>query len=178
MFDSPFASTKNIPDDVEVIFVSDFFAEDLIGGAELTSEALIEASPFKIHKLHSANVNIDILQAYADKYWIFGNYAHMDLNLIPSVISNLQYSILEYDYKYCRYRSPQKHALDHGNCDCHDDIHGKMVSAFMHGSKSLWWMSEKQKDVYTSKFPFLSDNNNTVLSSVFSESFFMMIDSI
>lgn len=176
MFNSPFANLGNIPDDVEIIFVSDFFIEDLIGGAELTSEALIESSPFKVHKLRSTDVNLNILQAYADKYWIFGNYAHMDLSLIPSVISNLQYSILEYDYKYCRYRSPQKHALDNGVCDCHDDIHGKMISAFMHGSKSLWWMSEGQKDAYTSVFPFLSDNNSTVLSSVFSESFFMMID--
>ena len=176
MFNSPFASSSNIPDDVEIIFVSDFFIEDLIGGAELTTEALIESSPFKIHKLHSTDVNINTLQAYSDKYWIFGNYAHMDLNLIPSVISNLEYSILEYDYKYCRYRSPQKHALSNGECDCHDDIHGKMISAFMHGSKSLWWMSEGQKNVYTSKFPFLSDNNSTVLSSVFSEAFFMMID--
>lgn len=176
MFNSPFENSNNIPDDVELIFVSDFFIEDLTGGAELTSEALIESSPFNVYKLHSASVTVDILEAYADKYWVFGNYAHMDLSLIPSIISNLQYSILEYDYKYCRYRSPQKHALNDGECDCHNDIHGKMVSAFMHGSKSLWWMSEKQKDVYLSKFPFLSENNNTVLSSVFSESFFMMID--
>ena len=74
MFNSPFASSSNIPDDVEIIFVSDFFIEDLIGGAELTSEALIESSPFKIHKLHSSDVNVEVLQAYSDIYWIFGNY--------------------------------------------------------------------------------------------------------
>jgi len=174
MFESPF--DNGIPDDTEVIFVSDFFVEHVLGGAELSSEALIESSPFKVHKLISSDVTVEVLNQHSDKYWIFGNYVKMDLNLIPSIIANINYSIIEYDYKFCRYRSPEKHALESGSCNCENDIHGKMISAFMHGSKSLWWMSEKQKDLYVTKFPFLSDNDNTVLSSIFSESFFMMVD--
>jgi glycosyltransferase involved in cell wall biosynthesis len=174
MIDNP--TVSEIPEDVELIFVSDYFVEQILGGAELSSEALIEASPFKVHKLRSSDVNINILNQYSDKHWIFGNYVQMDLNLIPSIIANINYSIIEYDYKYCRYRSPEKHELESGKCDCENDIHGKMISALMHASKSIWWMSEKQRDVYLTKFPFLSENDNTVLSSIFSESFFMMID--
>jgi len=49
-----------------------------------------------------------------------------------------------------------------------------MISAFYFGAKSLWWMSEKQKDFYHSLFPFLSEKSNTVLSSVFDDEFFVM----
>ena len=33
----------------------------------------------------------------------------MDYKLIPTIVANMKYSILEYDYKFCRYRSPEKH---------------------------------------------------------------------
>ena len=54
-------------------------------------------------------------------------------------------------------------------------MNGKLVSAFYYGASSLWWMSEKQMELYHNKFPFLKDKNNTVLSSVFDEEFFSYI---
>lgn len=177
MFNSPFESSTTIPQDTEVVFVSDFFVEDLIGGAELTSEALIEASPFNVYKLHARNVTVELLEEGQSLHWIFGNFATLDLNLIPTIVANIEYSMLEYDYKYCRYRSPEKHYAETGTeCDCHNDIHGKMVSTLMYGAKSLWWMSEAQMDTYHAKFPFLTERDNTVLSSVFSQKFFAALN--
>ena len=37
----------------------------------------------------------------------------------------------------------------------------------MYASNNLMWMSEKQRDLYFSKFSFLKDRNNTVISSAF-----------
>ena len=178
MFNSPFSEDEkiNIPSDTDIVFVSDFFAEDILGGAELTSEALIESSPFNVYKLHAKELTPELLQQGMDAHWIFGNYAHMNLQLIPSIVANLDYSMVEYDYKYCKYRSPQKHINIDGECNCHNDMHGKMVSAFMYGSKSIWWMSEAQQKIYLEHFPFLSEKDGTVLSSVFSEKFFSAID--
>ena len=177
MFNSPFESSTTIPQDTEVVFVSDFFVEDLIGGAELTSEALIEASPFNVYKLHARNVTVELLEEGQSLHWVFGNFATLDLNLIPTIVANIEYSMLEYDYKYCRYRSPEKHYAETGiECDCHNDIHGKMVSTLMYGAKSLWWMSEAQMDTYHTKFPFLTERDNTVLSSVFSQKFFAALN--
>lgn len=152
------------------MFVSDMFVEDYVGGAELTSEALITSSPFKVHKLHSKDVTQETLQSGASAYWIFGNFTQMDPKLIPSIVGNLRYSVLEYDYKYCRFRSPEKH-LDtlKKPCDCADQINGKLISAFYHGAMSLWWMSEAQQAHYVDKFPFLKSNQNHVLSSVFDD---------
>ena len=175
-FNSNLFSTEKeieIPADCDIVFVSDMFVSDYLGGAEMTTEALIDGSPLSVFSIHSEDVNLKLLERGFQKYWIFGNFSRLDMDLIPTVVSNLKYSILEYDYKYCRYRSPEKHMFSENTpCDCHNQIHGKIISAFYHGAKSLWWMSEAQMEKYHSVFPFLVENDNTVLSSVFDENFF------
>ncbi len=172
MFDfgnNVFDKVIRIPTDAKVIFVSDLFVEDYVGGAELTSQALIDSAPFQVFKLRSRDVTMALMQQGADRFWIFGNFTELNPNLIPSIVGNLRYSILEYDYKYCKARSPEKHFdVAKTPCDCHNQMNGKIVSAFFHGAMHLWWMSEKQKARYEMMFPFLADNTNTVLSSVFS----------
>jgi glycosyltransferase involved in cell wall biosynthesis len=171
-FDKPsfFADKISIPADCQIVFVADMFASDYQGGAELTTQALIDSSPLGVFKLHSKDVNLSLLEEGHGKFWIFGNYANLDNNLIPTIVANMAYSILEYDFKYCKYRSPEKHQSAEGSpCDCQDSTRGKMVSAFMHGARSLWWMSERQRDFYHNLFPFLQSKPNTVLSSVFDD---------
>lgn len=158
-----------VPKDVELIFVSDIFVEEYVGGAELTSEALIQSSTLKLFKVHSKDVTQKFLEQNTEKFWIFGNFATLDMKLIPLIVANIKYAVCEYDYKYCKYRSSQFHEeSENKKCDCEQQISGKVISAFYHGAKQLFWMSEKQKNVYLKLFPFLSQNKNTVLSSVFS----------
>lgn len=166
---SVFGSKITIPPTAKVIFVADMFVDDYVGGAELTSQALIDSSPFEVFKLHSRDVNMELLRQGADRFWIFGNFCEMPAQLIPSIVGNLRYTILEYDYKFCRARSPEKHLQTTGTpCDCDQQMNGKMVSAFYYGSMGLWWMSEAQKERYFKLFPFLREKDNIVLSSVFS----------
>ncbi len=182
MFNSPFtvgSEEVSIPDEVEIIFVSDLFSSDHVGGAELTTDALIDASPYKVFRLHSKDVSEKTLSQGHDRFWIFGNFSGMNLDFLPGIISNLNYSVVEYDYKYCRYRSTEKHeSAESKSCDCHENIHGKMVSAFYYAAKSMWWMSEMQMQKYHNMFPFLSTIKNVVLSSVFDELFFHTISSL
>lgn len=169
MFQSPF-DVQGIPTNAKVIFVADMFANEYVGGAELTTQALIGSCPLNVYKIKSRSVTLEMLRKGKECFWIFGNFAELNPQLIPSIVANLQYSIVEYDYKYCRYRSPEKHAADTKSpCDCHDQINGKLISAFMYGASSLWWMSEKQMHHYHSLFPFLNDKPNIVLSSVFDD---------
>jgi len=154
----------------DVIFVSDMFVEDYIGGAELTTEAIIEESPFRVQKIHSSKVNLALLEQGLEKFWIFGNFSHINAELIPTIIANLKYSVLEYDYKYCKYRSPEKHEnLEKSECNCHEQMNGKLISAFYYGAQCMWWMSEAQKKKYNDLFPFLKEKDSIVLSSVFSK---------
>jgi hypothetical protein len=168
-----------VPEDAEIVFVSDMFAEDYQGGAELTTEALISGSSFNIFKIHSKNVDISVLESGHKKHWVFGNFSNLDPNLIPTIVANMSYSILEYDFKFCRYRSVEKHYhAEQKECDCNDQVHGKMISAFFYGAKSIWWMSENQKSRYLERFPFLNEKNNTVLSSVFGQDFWVSLKTL
>jgi len=166
---------KNNP---HVIIVADFFAKDITGGAELSTQALIDSVPedIELETMYSRDVSLENLEEHKDSFWIFTNCAGMDLNLIPSIAANLDYSIVEYDYKFCKYRSVEKHNLiENKECDCHEQIHGKIISAFFLGAKSIWWMSEAQQQRYIDKFPFLENVNSVVLSSVFDDAFFLKI---
>jgi len=166
-----FGNQVQIPEDTQIVWVSDLFVEDYVGGAELTSEALIKSSPFNVFKLHSKDVSMSLLEQGQNCFWVFGNYSQLDLNIIPAIVLNMKYSVIEYDYKMCRYRSMEKHEKEEGSpCDCAETQHGKLIAAFYRGAKHLWWMSESQMNVYHEKFPFLKeDTKNTVLSSVFDD---------
>lgn len=169
-FDSPFQSLDPVSPGTEVIFVSDLFVQEYIGGAELTSDALITSSPYKISPVKSSDVTLELLEKHVKLFWIFGNFSQINPNLIPTIAANIRYAIVEYDYKYCKYRSPEKHkAVEDSKCNCENENNGKLVSAFYHAAESLFWMSEKQMLRYFSLFPFLKDKQNTVVSSVFSD---------
>ncbi len=171
-----------VPPDCNVVFVSDVFAEDYVGGAELTTKAIIDAAPeyIKVFKIHASQVNEKTIESGYQKFWVFGNYASLNPNLIPTFVRNCKYSIVEYDYKFCKYRSVEKHKQETGqDCDCADQTHGKIVSAFKHGAKTVYWMSEKQFRRYEERFPFLGDpgegSRQIILSSVFSSHTFAHI---
>ena len=181
MFNSPFEDTRiKIDRSADVVFVADLFVENYVGGAELTTQALIDASDDVIvQKLHAQNVTLELLEAGMDKHWIFGNFSTLNPQLIPSIIGNISYSNLEYDYKFCQHRSIEKHLSERDEvCDCHNELHGKMVSSFFHGAKTIWWMSEEQERRYLSRFPFLEENDRVVLSSVFDESYFAVVKAL
>lgn len=166
---NPFVCCAPVPQSAKVIFVADMFVEDYVGGAELTTQALIDSAPFEVHKIKSSMVTMETLRQGMNKFWVFGNFAQLNPQLIPSIVANLRYSVLEYDYKYCSHRSPEKHLSNTGTpCNCHDQVNGKLISAFYYGAMCLWWMSEKQKQRYHALFPFLAEKDNVVLSSVFS----------
>ena len=100
-----------IPDNYQVVFVADMFVEDYVGGAELTTEALIESSPFKVFKLRSNQVTLENLEQGQHMHWVFGNFSNLNVELIPTIVSNIAYSVLEYDFKFCKYRSTHKHKV-------------------------------------------------------------------
>ena len=132
----------------DIVFVADLFLEDYGGGAERTTEALFEVAPYKTLKIRSNEINQQLIQQGADKFWVFFNYRNMDHNLIPIIVANCNYAIVEYDYKFCQYRSIDLHKRETGkNCDCDNTQLGKIISAFLHGSEHIFWMSQKLYDV-------------------------------
>jgi glycosyltransferase involved in cell wall biosynthesis len=173
---SPFDINIKLPSDTQIIFVSDMFVKDYVGGAELTTQALIDASPYKIFCVNSSRVNQKLIRDGLSLVWVFGNFSQIDPNLIPIITNNLKYYILEYDYKYCKYRSPEKHKASEGKeCDCHLNQNGKLICNFYSNAKSVFWMSLAQMTVYLNKFQEAIKFNNILLSSVFDDLFFNKI---
>lgn len=156
------------------------FAEQYTGGAELTSEALIDASPELVKKVHARNLTVEFLQENADAFWIFGNFSSINWSLVPIIAANLRYAVLEYDYKFCLHRSIEKHQHETGQaCDCHNKQLGQLVAAFYQAADAIFWMSEAQRSRYTDRFPtLLNHRNSVILSSVFDQKFFDKIEEV
>ena len=161
-----------------IIFAADFFVEHYRGGAELTTEAIYEASLIPAPKVVTQLVTPDIMEKNKHYLWVFGNFHNLSDQSLLYAIKNLKYVVMEYDYKYCSFRSPEKHVEMQGKCDCHDSKRGKLVSMFLNSSVMTWWMSHNQKNRYQEVFPFLSDKNNRVLNSVLSEETLEYIESL
>lgn len=156
----------------KIIFVADLFAEDYAGGAELTSDALLKKSPYEVIKIRSNQVTQEVLQNLQSCYWIFGNFFSIDPNLLPVIMQNIHYSVLEYDYKFCVHRSIEKHEKIEGRpCDCHNKQIGQLISSFYDCADHVFWMSEGQRERYLDRFPQLREKSSIVLSSVFHDEF-------
>ena len=88
-------------------------------------------------QINSQNLNLDIMKKYKDAHWIFGNFTQVGLDCIVYAIKNLSYTVIEYDYKFCKYRSPEKHIAQEGICDCENKQLAKAVTMFMSHAKSV-----------------------------------------
>lgn len=150
------------------IFVSDLFLSDYVGGGELTTDAIMRGTKVPVTTIHSNQITKEIVTTYKDRHWIFGNFANMSTEMVLFCYKNLNYSVIEYDYKYCKYRLPLKHVAAEGLCECENSPRGKMISMFYNKASSMWFMSQAQMEVYHEKFPFLKKKDMRVLSSVFS----------
>jgi hypothetical protein len=101
-------------------------------------------------------------------------------SLNPAVVSTLamtcKYVVLEYDYKFCAHRSIEKHFSVEGKpCNCETKPIGQLINVFFSHADCIFWMSEKQQQVYRDRFPDLERVPQTVLSSVFDEQFFKTV---
>ena len=145
------------------------FSEDYPGGAELTTDAIIKGVRFPVLKIRSGQLSLSILKKFNNSYWVFGNFSQLDPSLMIYISQNVNYTVLEYDYKFCKYRSTEKHVKAEGQCDCKLSKIGKIVSIFLASAKNVWFMSEGQRKFYCDLYPFLNKESTKVLSSVFDE---------
>ena len=151
------------------IFVADLFKEQYVGGAELTLGSLIDSADLPTQKIMSSQVSVETMEQHKDRFWIFGNYSQLPAACLMYAIKNLNYSVVEFDYKYCRHRTEHLHEKLEGPCDCFNSSSGKLVAIFLAKSKITWWMSEGQRQIWFKRFPALRETSNFVLSSIFSD---------
>jgi len=154
-----------------IVVVSDIFSNQYTGGAELTTDALLEPGFNNYVKINSSMLNYEIINYFKDKRWILFNYSQVtNDNLLKIIKSVKEYSIVEYDYKYCKYRLKSKHEDAEQVCSCENSLRGKLVALAMANSNNLFFMSSDQKSEYEKVFPVLQRHSSShVLSSSFTE---------
>lgn len=165
----------------KIVVVADMFSADYGGGAELTTDAIISYAPSSVtvERKYSKLLSIEDLEQYKDAHWVVCNFSDLEDVYKIYFCKNLTYSIIEYDYKYCIYRSPQKHkAALNKECDCHESAVGKVNKAFYGYAQKIWFMSEMQRQIFLDKLPVLKEEKTEVLSSVFNQGNLRFMNSI
>jgi len=85
-----------------VIFISDFFVDEVRGGGELVDNHLIDllsTRKVKIKKIKSVNVTESFIKSNSDKIYVISNFT-----LLPprckTLLQTVKYFIFEHDHKY------------------------------------------------------------------------------
>ena len=157
----------------DYVFVSDFFAGEYAGGAELSLQALIDTCQGSCAKIKSAELDEIVLDFYKDKTWIFGNVARVSDELIQKITnSEISYYVSESDYKYCQHRLPQLCKLFNGgvDCSCSSKPRGALFETFYNNAQALFFRSEKQKKHVKDALNIKTRKIDT-LSALFDEGF-------
>jgi hypothetical protein len=173
----------HIPKMYDTIVVADFFVDDVQGGAELTTESLIKEAPKtrKIFKLHSNSLTPKLIQENKDKTFIITNFVTATSEGLNELVEqNINYYVIEFDYKYCRFRSEGLHLMQTKKpCDCSTNQSIKeIIVPLFQNAKKIFWMSEAQKKHYGTKIPEIKDLPSEVLSSVFDKETLDYIESV
>lgn len=129
----------------------------------------MDSCPFESVKLRSNELDLTTICKYENDFFVFGNIAKLRLDIIAYITRNLHYVVIESDYKYCVYRTPEGHTQREGyECDCHKKPYGKIWANLFMMSKCMFWKSKAQLNFYISLFPELKSKQNEIVSGVFS----------
>ena len=160
---------KDLKRNAEYIFVNDLFSHQYLGGAELSLEALAASSPEEHIEINSQDIDDSLVKLYADKTWVIGNHTNIDKDVLTTLVQNVNYNIIEFDYKYCIYRNLELHSLMEGKeCDCEYSEHGEFIKDLYENANKVFFMSQKQMNVYLDRLE-LDEDKCVVLSSVFTD---------
>ena len=89
----------------EVIFIADFFVNQIFGGGEIVSEEIIkglEKNGYTVNRLSCERLNKK--QELQNHNLLIGNFALMSEEMKEFISENCTYSIIEYDHKYVKER--------------------------------------------------------------------------
>lgn len=171
---------SDVSQKLDYIFASDFFSSQLLGGAELSLASLMRGCPSLNTGVNCKDLNESLVNAHKDSTWIFGNYTQMNPELIDLFSKeNINYFVVEFDYKFCKYRNMELHeVLEGSQCDCKDTEHGKSVNTFLTNANKVFFMSDKQMEVTLENMSSLDKNNCVRLTSIFEPEFFSVIEGL
>ena len=93
---------------MNIIFIADFFADEILGGGELNNEELILLlikNGNSVTKIKSYKVTLSFLEKANNCVFIVSNFAQLSEEIKSALITK-KYVIYEHDHKYLRSRNP------------------------------------------------------------------------
>jgi hypothetical protein len=93
----------------KIIFIADFFSNQVLGGGELNNEELIvmlRNVNFDVVEINSQNVTINFLKENEECFFIIANFAFLNIESIKFISKNCKFVIYEHDHKYLKNRNP------------------------------------------------------------------------
>ena len=129
-------------EEAKYVFVSDMFASQYVGGAEMSLQTLIEETKDSYTTVNSGGVTKEMIEFYKDSKWVFGNYADLDSSKMEQIISKkLDYSVVEFDYKFCVYRNLELHqTMENSPCNCNTREKGQLVEKFLANASNVFYV--------------------------------------
>jgi hypothetical protein len=93
---------------LNIVFISDFFVSQVLGGGEFNDSQLIEMleSVALVKKINSQHVTLDFLKSRKDNRFIISNFIILSSEIKKYILDNLDYIIYEHDHKYLLSRNP------------------------------------------------------------------------
>lgn len=95
---------------MKIIFVSDFFLKDVVGGGEICDDCIIEylKKNNQIEKIESSSLTLNKITSLKNYIFIISNFALIQPEVLFYITNNINYIIYEHDYKFLSSRNPAK----------------------------------------------------------------------
>ena len=100
----------------KVVFVADFFVDQVVGGGELNNEELIKLlreSNFTVDKKQSHTADLHFIKENLKSFFIISNFIHLRPECRNFLSKNADYIIYEHDHKYLASRNPADYSYFH-----------------------------------------------------------------
>jgi len=93
----------------KIVFIADFFANQVLGGGELNNKELINLllnDGYEVETKNSNLVNSGYLNTNKESFFIISNFVNLDYKYREWLCDNADYLIYEHDHKYLASRNP------------------------------------------------------------------------
>ena len=87
----------------KIIFVADFFVNEIFGGGEIVNDEIIKALEKNNHDVHKVKCT-DLTIEMIDCSLIIANFIQLPMGIKLHLEKNCSYSIIEHDHKYVEER--------------------------------------------------------------------------